>query len=177
MEGSQRLIGQSTLSTLMIDESSLPEDHLRLRINSNDTYSKQFHPKNNCYSFSIEFDQPAAEALQYRINHRNRYQIISVTTPIRSTLGMLHSPDDIVKLTAPVVKTFSSTTSRSSSSVNNDNNGMGDFKSSFGLLSHQAFHSLHEDLASLHVSIWCDLLTEQPNNSIYDRVYTKKLPP
>ena len=43
MEGSQRLIGQSTLSTLMIDESSLPEDHLRLRINSNDTYSRQFH--------------------------------------------------------------------------------------------------------------------------------------
>ena len=177
MEGSQRLIGQSTLSTLMIDESSLPEDHLRLRINSNDTYSKQFHPKNNCYSFAIEFDQPAAEALQYRINQCNRYQIISVTTPIKSTLGMLHSPDAIVKLTAPVVKTFSSTTSRSSSSVNNDNNGMRDFKSSFGLLSHQAFHSLHKDLASLHVSIWCDSLTEQPNNSIYDRVYTKKLPP
>ena len=168
MEGSQRLIGQSTLSTLMIDESSLPEDHLRLRINSNDTYSRQFH---NCYSFAIEFDQPAEEALHYRINQCNRYQIISVTTPIRSTLGMLHSPDAIVKLTAQVVKMFSTT----SSSIN-DNNGTGDFKSSFGLLSHQAFHSLHEDLALLHVSIWCDSLTEQPSNSIYDRVYTKSSP-
>ena len=85
---------------------------------------------------------------------------------------MLHSPDTIVKLTALVVKTFSTT----SSSVN-DNNGTGDFKSSFGLLSHQAFHSLHKDLASLHVSIQCDSLTEQPNNSIYDRLHTKKLPP
>ena len=107
MEGCQRLIGQSTLSTLIIDESSSPEDHLRLRINSNDTYSRQFHPKSNCYSFAIEFDQPAAEALQYRINQCNRYQIISVTTPIRSTLGMLHSPDAIVKLTSPVIKMFS----------------------------------------------------------------------
>ena len=66
---------------------------------------------------------------------------------------MLHSPDAIVKLTAPVVKTFSTT---SSSSSVNDNNGTGDFKSSFGLPSHQAFHSLHKDLALLHVSIWCD---------------------
>ena len=83
---------------------------------------------------------------------------------------MLHSTDAIVKLTAPVVKTFSATGS-------SDNNGTGDFKSSFGLLSHQAFHSLHEDLASLHVSIQCDLLTEQLNNSIYNRVYTKNSSP
>ena len=103
MEGSQRLIGQSTMSTLMIDESLLPEDHPRLRINSNDTCSRQFHPKNNCYSFAIEFDQLAAEALQYRINQCNHYQIISVTTPIQSTLGILHSPDAIVKLIAPVI--------------------------------------------------------------------------
>ena len=87
---------------------------------------------------------------------------------------MLHSLDAIVKLTTPVVKTFSTS---SITSINDNGTGLKrDFKSSFGLLSHQTFHSLHEDLASLHISIRCDSLTEQPNNSIYDRVYMKNSP-
>ena len=76
MEGSQRLIDQSKPTTLSISEHSLPKDYLRLKINSKDLYSKSDHPHNNCYSFVIEFDQPAAESLQYRINQCNRYQII-----------------------------------------------------------------------------------------------------
>ena len=88
MEGSQRLIDQSKPTTLSISECFLPQDYLQLKINSNDLYSKSYHPHNNCYSFVIEFDQPAAESLQYRINQCNRYQVISATVPIRSQLGV-----------------------------------------------------------------------------------------
>ena len=109
MEGSQRLIDQSKPTTLSISECSLPQDYLRLKINSNDLYSKSYHP-HNCYSFVIEFDQPAAKSLQYRINQCNRYQIISATVPIRSQLGVRDNtkqpPPQYTNIATPVVKSF-----------------------------------------------------------------------
>ena len=60
MEGSQCIIGSSDVSTVSIGNFSLPDDYLQLRINSNDIYSKTIHPNNNCYNFTIEFEQPAA---------------------------------------------------------------------------------------------------------------------
>ena len=82
MEGSQCIIRSSDVSAVSIGNFSLQDDYLQLRINSNDTYSKTIHPNNNCYDFTIEFEQPAAESLQYRINQCNYYQVISAHVPI-----------------------------------------------------------------------------------------------
>ena len=120
MEGMQREIGSSKILFIQCNEWQLPRDHLRLKINSNDTYSRTLHPNNNCYSFTIEFKQPATatESLQHRINQCNRYQVLSIQLPIRSSLGLIynsphhHHTKNIKKLpllAAPVVKKFNAT--------------------------------------------------------------------
>ena len=177
MEGSQRLIDQSKPTTLSISECSLPQDYLRLKINSNDLHSKSYHPHNNCYSFVIEFDQPAAESLQYRINQCNRYQIISATVPIRSQLGVrddtkqLPRTPQYMNIATPVVKSFDQR-------VDNESDNIGAIlRSVFGLLTVATYNRLHEDLHSIHVSIDCDAFGEASHESLYKNVYTKKTPP
>ena len=91
MEGTQREIGSSEIPFIQCNERQLPRDHLQLKINSNDTYSRMLHPNNNCYLFMIEFEQPAAESLQHQINQCNRYQVLSVQLPIRSSLGLIYN--------------------------------------------------------------------------------------
>ena len=73
-EGSQRYINKSVLHSIDTRQSPL-DDLFRLRINSNDPYSRWFHPNNNCYDFTIEFPQGSAESIQYRISQCNRYQL------------------------------------------------------------------------------------------------------
>ena len=160
MEESQRLIDQSKPTTLSISERSLPQDYLRLKINSNDLYSKSYHPHNNCYSFVIEFDQPAAKSLQYRINQCNRYQIISATVPIRSQLGVrddTKQPPRTLQYTniaTPVVKLFDQR-------VDNKSDNIGAIlRSVFGLLTMATYNRPHEDLHSIHISIDCDAFGE-----------------
>ena len=173
MEGSQRLIDQSKPTTLSISERSLPQDYLRLKINSNDLYSKSYHPHNNCYSFVIEFDQPAAKSLQYRINQCNRYQIISATVPIRSQLGVRDDTPprtpQYTNIATPVVKSFDQR-------VDNESDGA-ILRSVFGLLTVATYNRLHEDLHSIHISIDCDAFGEASHESLYENVYTKKTPP
>ena len=82
MEGSQHVIGSSDVLAVSVGNFSLPDDYLQLCINSNNTYSKMIHPNNNCYDFMIEFEQPTAKLLQYRINQCNHYQVISAHVPI-----------------------------------------------------------------------------------------------
>ena len=65
MEGTQREIGSSEMPFIQCNERQLPRDHLQLKINSNNTYSRALHLNNNCYSFTIEFEQPTAESLQH----------------------------------------------------------------------------------------------------------------
>ena len=69
MEGSQPTIDWSKIDVLALDQCSLPDDYFQLRINSNDIYSRGLHPKNNCYNFTIEFEQPAAN--QYSLGSIN----------------------------------------------------------------------------------------------------------
>ena len=91
MEGTQREIGSSEIPFIQCNKRQLPRDHLQLKINSNHTYSRTLHPNNNCYSFMIEFKQPAAESLQHRINQYNKYQVLSIQLPIRSFLGLIYN--------------------------------------------------------------------------------------
>ena len=167
MEGSQRP------TTLSISERSLPQDYLRLKINSNDLYSKSYHPHNNCYSFVIKFDQLAAESLQYRINQCNRYQIISAAVPIRSQLGVRDDTPprtpQYTNIATPVVKSFDQR-------VDNESDGA-ILRSVFGLLTVATYNRLHEDLHSIHISIDCDAFGEASHESLYENVYTKKTPP
>ena len=119
MEGMQREIGSSKIPFIQCNERQLPREHLWLKINSNDTYSRALHLNINCYSFTIEFEQPLAESLQHRISQCNRYQVVSIQLPIRSSLGLIynslhhhHHTKNIKKLpllAAPVVKKFNAT--------------------------------------------------------------------
>ena len=54
MEGSQRYIRESVLCAIDVRHTE-PDDFFRLRINSNDSYSRSIHPTNNCHDFIIEF--------------------------------------------------------------------------------------------------------------------------
>ena len=110
MEGSQCVIGSSDVSAVSIGNFSLLDDYLQLCINSNNTYSKTIHPNNNCYDFTIEFEQPAAKSLQYRINQCNRYQVISACVPICGTLGVALQLTSKTFLNSPVLTSFSPVT-------------------------------------------------------------------
>ena len=87
-EGSQCFIGNSTPQTTDIRES-FPLSYFTLRINSNDLYSREKYPNNNCHNFTIDFPQETAESIQSRISQCNRFQIINLKTPVRNHKGIL----------------------------------------------------------------------------------------
>ena len=157
------------MSAVSIGNFSLPDDYLQLRINSNDTYSKTIHPNNNCYVFTIEFEQPAAELLQYKINQCNHYQVISACVSIRSTLGVALEPTSNTFLASPVLKAFSPVTTAANVPLL--------YRSKLGLLDEASYKAVHEDLHSMHISIHSDSLAEDVNHSKYEQVYTLKTPP
>ena len=164
MESSQPTIDWSKIDVLALDQYSLPDDYFQLRINSNNIYSRGLHPKNNCYNFTIEFEQPAAESIQFRINQCNQYQVISARLPIRNTLGIPQLSKSRMSLASPIVKSFSPVVSDSVS-----------FKSKLGMLSESTYNSTHEDLHSIHFLIECDSFSEDQDNLI--QIYAKKKPP
>ena len=101
-EGSQAIITQSEIHSIDI-RKSYPSDFFKLRINSNDTYSRSYYyPANNCHHFTIVFNDSAAEALQNRISQCNRYQIVSFKTPIRNNKGICEL--NRLPYSSPVVK-------------------------------------------------------------------------
>ena len=87
MEGSQRYIGESVLRAIDVRHTE-PDDFFWLRINSNNSYSRSVHPTNNCHDFSIEFPQGSSDSMRHRIAQCNRYQVISLRTPIRGNKGI-----------------------------------------------------------------------------------------
>ena len=177
MEGMQREIGSNEIPFIQCNEQQLPRDHLQPKINSNDTYSRALHPNNNCYSFTIEFEQPAAESLQHRINQCNRYQLLSIQLPIRSSLGLiynsLHHAKNIKKLpllAAPVVKKFNATIQHPPTTSHF-------IKSALGNTTYDSFIDTHEELRSLQMAIRCNSFGEHFQQSAYENVYNKKTPP
>ena len=171
MEGSQCVIGSSDVSAVSIGNFSLPNNYLQLHINSNDTYSKTIHPNNNCYDFTIEFEQLAAESLQYRISQCNRYQVISTHVPTRSTLGVALQLTSNTFLASPVLTSFSPITTAAAANVPLL------YRSKLGLLDEASYKAVHKDLHSMHVSFHSDSLAEDINHSKYEQVYTLKTPP
>ena len=158
------------MSAVSIGNFSLPDDYLQLRINSNDTYPKVIHPDNNCYYFTIEFEQPTAESLQYRINQCNHYQVISARVPIQSTLGVALQPTSNTFLTSPMLTSFSP-------HVTTAPNVPLLYRSKLGLLDEASYKAIHKDLHLMHISIHSDLLAEDINHSKYEQVYTLKTLP
>ena len=180
MEGTQREIGSSKIPFIQCNEQRLPRDHLRLKINSNDIYSRMLHLNNNCYSFTIEFEQPVAESLQHRINQCNRYQVLSVQLPIRSSLGLIynsqyhHHAKNIKKLpllAAPVVKKFNATIQHPPPTSSHF------IKSVLGNTTYDSFIDTHEELHSLQMARRCNSFGEHFQQSAYENVYNKKTPP
>ena len=137
------------------------------------------HPNNNCYSFTIEFEQPAAESLQHRINQCNRYQVLSIQLPIRSSLGLIYnSPHHQMKnikklplLAAPVVKKFNATIQHPPPTSHHF------IKSTLGNTTYHSFINTHEKLCSLQMAIRCNSFGEHFHQSAYENVYNKKTPP
>ena len=178
MEGTQREIGSSEIPFIQCNERQLPRDHLQLKINSNDIYSRTLHPNNNCYSFTIEFEQPTAESLQHQINQCNRYQVLSIQLPIRSCLDLIYnSPYHHAKnmkklplLAAPVVKKFNATIQHPPTSSHF-------IKSVLDNTTYDSFIDTYEELCSLQMAIRCNLFGEHFQQSAYENVYNKKTPP
>ena len=164
---------------IQLNNERLPQDYLCLKINSNDTYSRLFHSNNSCYSFTIEFEQAAAESLQCRINQCNRYQVISTYVPVRNSLGLLYSsplnPQDQTNNTpmfaSPIVSSF---TPVGSSYAHNANYYI---KSVLGKLSPSKYKIHLEELHSLRISLNCESFGESYYESVYENVYNKKIPP
>ena len=144
---------------IQLNNKQLPQDYLRLKINSNDTYSRLFHSNNSCYSFTIEFEQAAAESLQCRINQCNRYQVISAYVPVRNSLGLLyssllnpqhHQTNNTPMFASPIVSSF---TPVGSSYAHNANYYI---KSVLGKLPPSKYKMHHEELHSLCISLNCE---------------------
>ena len=125
----------------------------------------------------IEFKQPAAESLQHRINQCNRYQVLSIQLPIRSSLGLIynslhHHAKNIKKLpllAAPVVKKFNATIQHPPTSHF--------IKSALGNTTYDSFINTHEELCSLQMAIRCNSFGEHFQQFTYENVYNKKTPP
>ena len=145
-EGSQHLIEESLISKTSLSMKDLPGDYFRLKINLNDTFSRDKHPNNNCYNFTIEFPSASAEAIQNHISQCNRYQITHVRLPIRTYIGiaMTFKPPPYIY---PVLRTKPLT--------NADTTTTGIFKAKSGVASQVGYKNVHEELCDLHILITC----------------------
>ena len=164
-KGSQHYISQST--PLSIDlRQSFPQDFFRLRINSNDTYSRLKHPTNNCHNFTIEFPQGSAELIQYRVAQCNRYQIVNFKTPVRNNKGIVTDGKRRAPFFSQVIKAPLSTTLMTAG---------GTFKTKFGSLTPSQYEQTHEELEMLHLILECSSLNSQETSNEGNFMY--RLPP
>ena len=151
----------------LLSMKDLPGDYFRLKINSNDTFSRDKHPNNNCYNFTIEFPSASAEAIQNCTSQCNRYQITHVLLPIRTHIG-----------TAMTVKPppYISPVLRMKPLTNADATTTGIFKTKFGVASQVGYENIHEELCDLHILITCATFNEQLDPLINERNYMKNYP-
>ena len=121
-----------------------------------------------------------AESLQHRINQCNRYQVLSIQLPIRSSLGLIynsphhHHAKNIKKLpllAAPVVKKFNASIQHPPLTSHHF------IKSTLGNTTYDSFINTHEELCSLQMAIRCNSFGEHFQQSTYENVYNKKTPP
>ena len=149
-EGSQAVITQSEIHPIDI-RKSYPSDFLKLRINSNDTYSRlYYYLANNCHHFTIVFNDSAAEALQNRISQCNQYQIVSFKTPIRNNKGICEL--NRLPYSSPVVKMKQLQQVPTPAANPLDKNNC---KSIFGLITYDDYVASHENLEKLYVKLTC----------------------
>ena len=88
-EGCQRFIYSTVIESTRISTNGyLPRDFFKLRINSNDAYSRVTRPTNNCYDFVIQFPPSSTQSIQFRIAQCNRYQVVNVKVPVRNSRGI-----------------------------------------------------------------------------------------
>ena len=165
-EGSQRYIYSTTIDTTRVNRQHLPRDYFKLRINSNDPYSKTARPNNNAYNFIIDFPPSTAESLQFRIAQCNRYQLINATVPLRTCIGMTTermSVHSVVKRpTALTTSLPSYIDTRYTYLINNEK------------LTSNQFYQQYEPLRCLNIGISCSSLNEVLPHESFNNVTIKK---
>ena len=184
-EGCQRFIYSTVIESTRISTTNggyFPRDFFKLRINSNDAYSKVTRPNNNCYDFVIQFPPSSAESIQFRIAQCNRYQVVDVKVPMRNSRGigrgyylpynapvrrhvpLTSDPDFITTLLA---KTPCPSITRPDQFVLDDRVS----------LSPRDFARRYEPLEELHVGIHCHSFNEVDSSHHHNKTADKKYPP
>ena len=181
-EGCQRFIYSTVIESTHISTNGyLPQDYFKLRINSNDSYSRVTHPSNNCYDFVIEFPPSSAESIQFRIAQCNRYQVVDVKVPMCNSRGIrrgYYLPYDApVKKCVPLTSnpSFIMTllaSGQNPPSITQPNQFILDRES----LSPQDFARHYEPLEQLHVNIHCHSFNEVFFQDSYHNKINKKYP-
>ena len=146
--------------TTCIDvRQSEPEDFFKLRLNSNDTYSRYDYPNNNCYNFTIKFPQGSADSIQYRIAQCNRYQVVNLRTPIRGNKGIQTSYYAQVPFHLQVIKDTPTLPLTPG----------GVYSTTFGKMTRVQYTQTHEVLEKLHMTISCASFNPQQMNNKAER--------
>ena len=165
-EGSPRYIGESLLHAIDIRQSE-PQDFFKLRLNSNDTYSRQFYPNNNCHDFIMKFPQRSADSVQYRISQCNRYQIINLRLPIRGNKGVQASYFAQVPFHSHVIKSIPNLPVAA---------GGVQYNTNIGRMYRTQYTETHEELEKIHLTIDCPSLNRQKSDGS-ERNFSKNFPP
>ena len=165
-EGSQRYIYSTTIDNTIVNRDHLPRDYFKLRINSNDSYSKALRPHNNAYNFIIDFPSSTAESLQFRIAQCNRYQIVNAVVPLRTSIGLTTeylSVHSVVKrptvLTTPLPAYMDTT---DTFNINRES------------LTSNQFYQRYEPLRVLHIGITCPSFNQVSPHESLNNINIKK---
>ena len=183
-EGCQRFIYSTVIESTHISTNGyLPRDFFKLRINSNDAYSKVTRLNNNYYDFVIQFPPSSAELIQFRIAQCNRYQVIDVKVPVHNSRGIrrgYYLPYNApvrrhVPLTSdPNFITTLLASGQNPPSITQPNQFVLDDHVS---LSPRDFARRYEPLEELHVGIHCHSFNEVFFQDSYHNKTNKKYPP
>ena len=184
-EGCQRFIYSTVIESTRIstNDGYFPRDFFKLRINSNNAYSRVTRPNNNCYDFIIEFPPSSAESIQFRIAQCNHYQVVNVKVPMRNSRGIgrgYYLPYNApvrrhVPLTSdPNFITTLLASGQNPPSITRPNQfDLDDHVS----LSPQNFARRYVPLEELHVGIHCHSFNEVFFQDSYHNKTNKKYPP
>ena len=140
-----------------------PTDFFRLRLNSNDTYSRSDHPTNNCNNFIIEFPQSSSDSMQYRISQCNRYQVTHVHLPVRNSNLIRQAANNLnpMPFTSAVLK------KGDQQQLNQTYNGS-QFMTKYGIMDLANYTQTHEELYELNLSIHCATFNETFDTNQYE---------
>ena len=181
-EGCQRFIYSTVIESTHISTNGyLPRDFFKLRINSNDAYSRVTRLNNNCYNFVIQFPPSSAESIQFRIAQCNRYQVVDVKVPVRNSRGI--GRGYYLPYNAPVQRHVPLTSdpnfimtllAKNPPSITQPDQFVLDDRVS---LSPRDFARRYEPLEELHIGIHCHSFNEVFFQDSYHNKTNKKYPP